>query len=60
MRVEPDKTLLYRESTNRMGNVPSQTFLCCRCKLGKSILGRRKVGMIGRRTLYACPACQEK
>lgn len=60
MRVEWDKVGLYRETTKRMSNSPSSTFLCCRCNLGKSITGRRKVGMLGRKTLWACAACAGK
>lgn len=57
MRVQWDLIGNFPETTKRMANSPSQTFKCCRCNLGKSILGRRKVGMIGRRALYACAMC---
>lgn len=53
----PDALMSYRDTTARMSNSPGSTFKCCRCQKGKLILGRRKVGMIGRRTLYACASC---
>jgi len=60
MRVEHDKIGPYREVTNRLANSPRETFMCATCKQGKSILGRRKVGMAGRRTLWCCAACAAK
>jgi uncharacterized protein YlaI len=59
MLVEYDKIGSFRDATNRLANSPTQTFLCCRCNQGKAILGRRKVGMLGKRALYACKLCME-
>lgn len=58
MRAQWDLIGNFREVTKRMSNSPSATFMCNTCLKGKSILGRRKIGMIGRRTLYACAMCQ--
>lgn len=59
MLVEWNKEAAYRDSTRRMANSPSSTFLCSICKKGKSITGRKKVAQDGRRISYACKACQE-
>jgi predicted SprT family Zn-dependent metalloprotease len=55
----PDALMSYRDTTRRMTNSPGLTFKCCRCQQGKLITGRRKVGMLGRKNLYACKACLE-
>jgi len=59
MRIEHDKIGSFREATDRMVKGPSNTFKCCRCGGCKSVFGRRKVGDIGRRKLWACKACFE-
>jgi len=60
MPRKPCAIASYRDTTMRMTNAPTMTFLCSICHKGKSIAGRRKVGMLGRKTLWACVACAGK
>ena len=60
MRVEWNRTDAYRDATKNRTGSPAMTFKCCRCGLGRAIVGRKKVGQDGRRIQWACATCAEK